>query len=129
LSNMNTTKNCGWTEVLRKGKQLFCLILLIVNMCIHYLVLYYVICNLINVKHKWKFKTGSNVYTCTVSIRRSPLGWKIKWSFKTGDLLKEVKFIWNFLWQVKKDVTFQYRSLLRKVTAWACLTTSKHIVN
>ena len=34
-----------------------------------------------------------NVYTCTVSIRRSPLGRKIKWSFKTGDLLKEVKFI------------------------------------
>ena len=24
------------------------------------------LCNLINVKHKWKFKTGSNVYTCTV---------------------------------------------------------------
>jgi hypothetical protein len=25
----------------------------------------------------------------------------LKWSFKTGDLLKEVQFIWNFLWQDK----------------------------
>jgi len=24
----------------------------------------------------------------------------------TGDLLKEVKFIWQFLWQEKKRVTF-----------------------
>jgi len=24
----------------------------------------------------------------------------------TGDLLKEVQFMWNFLWQYKKKVTF-----------------------
>jgi hypothetical protein len=27
-------------------------------------------------------------------------------AYKTGDLLKEVYFIWNFLWQDKKMVTF-----------------------
>jgi len=29
-----------------------------------------------------------------------------KWSFKTGDLLKEVQFICNFLWQEKTNVIF-----------------------
>jgi len=29
-----------------------------------------------------------------------------KWSFKTGNLLKEVQFIWNFLWQDKKRWPF-----------------------
>jgi len=33
---------------------------------------------------------------------------------KTGDLLKEVQFIWNFLWQDKKNVTFKYRWLLNR---------------
>jgi len=31
---------------------------------------------------------------------------KKKWPYKTGDLLKEVQFIWNFLWQDKRNVTF-----------------------
>ena len=35
-----------------------------------------------------------------------------KWPYKTGDLLKEVQFVWNFLWQDKKKVTFEYRLLL-----------------
>ena len=121
----NTTKNCGWTQVLRKGNQLFCLIFSIVNMCIHYLVL-------INVKHKWKLKTGSNVYTYTAKpvLRGQHLGRKINWSFKTGNFLKEVKFIWNFLWQVKKNVTFQYRSLLNRGDRMVRLDcTSKHIGN
>ena len=39
---------------------------------------------------------------------------KKKWSFKTGDLLKEVQFILNFLWQGKKKVTSYYRWLLIK---------------
>jgi len=34
------------------------------------------------------------------------IGTKKKWPHKTGDLLKEVQFIWNFLWQNKKKVTF-----------------------
>jgi hypothetical protein len=29
-----------------------------------------------------------------------------KWSFKTGDFLRDIQFIWNFLWQEKKKVTF-----------------------
>jgi hypothetical protein len=29
-----------------------------------------------------------------------------KWSFKTGDLLKEVQFIWDFQWLDKKKMTF-----------------------
>ena len=33
-------------------------------------------------------------------------------SFKTCDLLKEVQFIWYFLWQDKKRLTFKYRWLL-----------------
>jgi hypothetical protein len=36
-------------------------------------------------------------------------GTKKNWTHKTGDLLKEVQFIWNFLWQNKTRVTFQYR--------------------
>ena len=29
-----------------------------------------------------------------------------KWSYKTGDLFKEVQFIWIFLWQDKTNVIF-----------------------
>ena len=31
------------------------------------------------------------------------------WPYKTGDLLKEVQFICNFLWKDKKNVAFEYR--------------------
>jgi len=31
-----------------------------------------------------------------------------------GDLLKEVQFIWNVLWQDKENVTFYYRWLLNR---------------
>jgi len=37
---------------------------------------------------------------------RSNLGTKKKCPYKTGVILKEVQFIWNFLWQDKKRVTF-----------------------
>jgi hypothetical protein len=33
------------------------------------------------------------------------LGKRKKWTFKTGDLLKEIQLICNFLWQDKKKVT------------------------
>ena len=33
---------------------------------------------------------------------------------RQGDLLKEVQFIWNFLWQDNKKITFQYRWLLNR---------------
>jgi hypothetical protein len=31
---------------------------------------------------------------------------KVSTPYKKDDLLKEVKFIWNFIWQDKKKVTF-----------------------
>ena len=41
----------------------------------------------------------SNLYVeVTVGTHR-------KWPFKTGDLLKELQFIWNFLWRDKRKVT------------------------
>jgi len=39
-------------------------------------------------------------------IKRSPLGSRKKMVHKTCDLLKEVQFIWNILWEDKKKVTF-----------------------
>jgi hypothetical protein len=48
---------------------------------------------------------------------------KEMWSFKTCDLLKQVQFIWNFLWQEKKSLTFfNTGDCLIKVNAWADLT-------
>ena len=41
-------------------------------------------------------------------------GTKKKWSFKTGNLLKEVQFIWNFIWQDNKKTTYKYRWLLNR---------------
>ena len=38
----------------------------------------------------------------------------IKRSHKTGDLLKESQFIWHFLWEDKKMMTFKYRWLLNR---------------
>jgi hypothetical protein len=52
-------------------------------------------------------------------VRRSPF-WG-KWSFKAGYLVKEVQFIWNFLWQEKKRPTFWYRWLLNRVDRMAGL--------
>jgi hypothetical protein len=47
-------------------------------------------------------------------LRGHDLWGKEKWSFKTGDLLKEVQFIWNVLWLDKKVVTFYHRWLLNR---------------
>ena len=44
-------------------------------------------------------------------VLRGHLGAKKKWPYKTGDLLKEVQFVWNFLWQQEKG------ELLIQVTA------------
>jgi hypothetical protein len=44
---------------------------------------------------------------CTVKpVLRGHLWDNEKVAYKTGDLLKEVKFIWNFTRQGKKKVTF-----------------------
>ena len=45
------------------------------------------------------------IYTYTVKSVVT-FGTKKRWSFKTGDLLKKVQFIWHFLWQDKKKMTF-----------------------
>jgi hypothetical protein len=56
-----------------------------------------------------------------------PVFWGHPWDeeklpYKTDDLLKEVKFIWNFLWQDKKSWPFNTGDCLIEVTAWAGLT-------
>ena len=58
-------------------------------------------------KHaQWCLRCIFYKLTCSQTcIKRSFLGQK-KWSYKTGDLLIEVQFIWYFLWQDKKNVTF-----------------------
>ena len=68
----------------------------------------YMTCSLIFfIEHLW-FKYSK---TC---IKRPPLGQKRE-SCKTGNLLKEVQFIWNVPWHDKKRVTFLYRWLLGQV--------------
>jgi hypothetical protein len=49
-------------------------------------------------------------------------GTKKKWLYKTGDLLKEVKFTWNFLWQDKKMWPFNTSDCLIEVTSLTGLT-------
>jgi hypothetical protein len=53
------------------------------------------------------------VYTLK-PVLRGHFGTKKKWPCNTGDLLKEVQFTWNFLWQDKKKFTFKYRWLLNR---------------
>ena len=53
--------------------------------------------------NEWTVSQLKYSQTC---IKRSPFTFGTKWPYKTGDLLKEVQFIWNFLWQDKKNVTF-----------------------
>ena len=52
----------------------------------------------------------------------SPLGKRNKWPYKVGDLLKEVQFIWNILWQYNKLWPLNTGDCLIKVTSWAGLT-------
>ena len=48
-------------------------------------------------------------------IKRSPLGErKSSLLRQTAYLLKEVQFTWNWIWQVTKKGTFQYRWLLNR---------------
>jgi len=49
--------------------------------------------------------TAFNTEYGQTCIKMSPLGQGKSGSFKSGDLLKEVQFIWNFLWQDKENVT------------------------
>jgi hypothetical protein len=47
-----------------------------------------------------KFKISVHKVSTVKPGLRGHLGDK-KWSYKTGDILKEVQFIWNFQWQDK----------------------------
>ena len=56
-----------------------------------------------------------SIMYCQICIKRSAtFELKKMWPYKTGDFLKEVQFIWKFLWQDKKKVTFLYRWLLNR---------------
>ena len=48
---------------------------------------------------------------------------------KTGDLLIEVQFIWNFSWQDKKRWPFNTGDCLIEVTEWAGLTITIYNIN
>jgi hypothetical protein len=47
---------------------------------------------------------------------------KKKCPYKTGDLLKEIQFIWNFYHMKRKGWTFDTGDCLIEVTAWPGLT-------
>jgi hypothetical protein len=49
-----------------------------------------------------------------ICIKRSHLRRRKSGLLGQGDLLKEVQFIWNVLWQDKENVTFYYRWLLNR---------------
>ena len=55
----------------------------------------------------WEYNTWI-IYLVIEYSKIKPVlrGHKEKVAYKTGDLLNEVQFIWNFLWQDKKIVTF-----------------------
>jgi len=48
--------------------------------------------------------------------------WVERWPYKTGDLLKKVQFIWNFLWQDKKGQALNTGDCLIEVTTWTGFT-------
>ena len=51
-----------------------------------------------------------------------PFGTKEKWPYRIGDPLKEVQFIWNFLWQDKKRWPLNTGDFVLEVTVWEDLT-------
>ena len=55
-------------------------------------------------------------------IKRSHCGTRKKWPYKTGDLFKEVPFIWNIQKRTSKWWPFNTCDCLIEVTAWAGLT-------
>jgi hypothetical protein len=60
---------------------------------------------------------ASNINTVKKPVSRGQeviIGTKKKGPYKTGDLIKEVQVIWNFLWQNKKKVTYFKRWILNR---------------
>jgi hypothetical protein len=63
-------------------------------------------CRIIGRTPAEKLRSILHVHTCTVKpVLRGHFCNKLKWPYKICDILKEVKFIWNFLWQDKKRMT------------------------
>ena len=50
----------------------------------------------------WQMTDAKGWKKLTLPLAR----WAKKWPYKKGGLLKEAQLTWNFLWQVKKKVTF-----------------------
>ena len=65
-------------------------------------------------------KIQSNLYLEVI------FGKKKKWPYKTGDLLKEVQFIWNFLSQDKKGWPLNAGYCFTEMTTWVGLTVVPH---
>jgi hypothetical protein len=57
-------------------------------------------------KYMYIQPNSSCLYTVK-PVLRGHLWDKKKWSFKTGDILKEVQFIWNLIGQEKDDLLVQ----------------------
>jgi hypothetical protein len=53
----------------------------------------------------WKHSLWEQINQVVKPVLEVTFGTRKKWSFKTGDLLKEVKYIWNFQWLDKQKVT------------------------
>jgi hypothetical protein len=65
----------------------------------------------------------SFIITYTIKpVLRGHLWDKEKVVYKTGNLLKEIQFMWNFLWQDKKRWPLNAGDCLIEVTLWASLT-------
>ena len=85
----------------------------LVNICIFFEILKFLFFFRVFVNRRWspsipnKYKTFIQSGRWIVKhLLRGHLWDKKKWHYKTDVLLQEVKFIWNFLWQHKKNVTF-----------------------
>ena len=55
-------------------------------------------------------------------VLRGHLWNKEKWPYKTGDLLKEVKFIWNFYGRTRKRWLFNTGDCWIEMATWTVLT-------
>ena len=70
------------------------------------------------------YYNNNNSRSTVTPVLRSHIGTMKKWPYKTGHILKKIKFIWNFLWQdnIKKVTFFKTGNCLIEVSTWAGLT-------
>ena len=62
-------------------------------------------------------------------IKGSQLRQRQNWHYKTGDFLKEVQFIWIFLWQDKKKLSLNTGDCFIEVTTLAGLTVHYRLIS